>query len=156
MPDAYKIICVILLLIFVPYILSASSVAGEQQVILNETWIPNTTAATNLIQSNLAGVIYDPYPVVKTNGTTTPKILTVDGVDYTFYNTNGTVQAIAGGKLDGLSDASIDYMYVAPNKAASTQLTMLANLIQSLGAILPLILIVGAVIGALIVLGRVT
>lgn len=156
MPDAYKIICVILLLIFVPYILSASSVAGEQQVILNETWIPNTAAATNLIQSNLAGVIYDPYPVVKTNGTTTPKILTVDGVDYKYYNLNGTVQAIAGGKLDGLSDASIDYMYVAPNKAASTQLTMLANLIQSLGAILPLILIVGAVIGALIVLGRVT
>ena len=156
MPDAYKIICVILLLIFVPYILSASSVAGEQQVILNETWIPNTAAATNLVQSNLAGVIYDPYPVVKTNGTTTPKILTVDGVDYTFYNNNGTVQAIAGGKLDGLSNASIDYMYVAPNKAASTQLTMLANLIQSLGAILPLILIVGAVIGALVMLGRVT
>ena len=150
------ILCVILLILFIPWILSASAVAGEQQVILNETWVPNTAAATNLVQSNLAGVIYDPYPVVKTNGTTTPKILTVDGVDYTFYNTNGTVQAIAGGKLDGLSDASIDYMYVAPNKAASTQLTMLANLIQSLGAILPLILIVGAVIGALIVLGRVT
>jgi hypothetical protein len=156
MPDAYKIICVILLLIFVPYILSASSVAGTQQVILNETWVPNTAAATNLIQSNLAGVIYDPYPVVKTNGTTTPKILTVDGVDYTFYNLNGTVQAIAGGKLDGLSDASIDYMYVAPNKAASMQLTMLAGVIQSLGAMLPLILIVGAVVGALIMLGRVT
>ena len=156
MPDAYKIICVILLLIFVPYILSASSVAGEQQTVLNETWIPNTAAATTLVHSDLAGVIYDPYPVVKTNGTTTPKILTVDGVDYTFYNNNGTVQAIAGGKLDGLSNASIDYMYVAPNKAASTQLTMLANLIQSLGAILPLLLIVVAVIGALVMLGRVT
>ena len=155
MQDAYKIICVILLLIFVPYILSASSVAGEQQTILNETWVPNTAAATNLVQSNLAGVIYDPYPVVKTNGTTNPKILAVDGVDYTFYNTNGTVQAIAGGKLDGLTDASIDYMYVAPNKATSTQLTMLSNLIQSLGALLPLILIVVADIDALVMLGRV-
>jgi len=156
MPDAYKIICVILLLIFVPYILSASSVAGEQQLIENETWVPNTATATNLVQSNLAGVIYDPYPVVKTNGTSTPKILTVDMVDYKFYNSNGTIQAIAGGQLDGLTDASITYKYVAPNKAASVQLTMLANLIQSLGAMLPLILIVVAVIGALVMLGRVT
>ena len=154
MPNIYKILCVILLILFIPWILNASAVSGEQQVILNETWVPNTAAATNLVQSNLDGVIYDPYPVVKTNGTTTPKVLTVEGIDYKFYNTNGTVQAIAGGKLDGLTDASIDYSYVAPNKAAQTQLNMLAGLIKSLGAILPLILIVVALIGSLVILGR--
>ena len=154
MPNIYKILCVILLILFIPWILSASAVAGEQQVILNETWVPNTAAATNLVQSNLAGVIYDPDPVVKTNGTTTPKILTVEGIDYKYYNNNGTVQAIAGGKLDGLSNASIDYAYVAPSKAAQTQLTMLAGVIQSLGSILPLLLIVVGVIGSLVLLAR--
>ena len=154
MPNIKMILCVILLILFIPWILSASAVAGEQQVILNETWIPNTAAATNLVQSNLAGVIYDPDPVVKTNGTTTPKILTVEGIDYKYYNNNGTVQAIAGGKLDGLSNASIDYAYVAPSKAAQTQLTMLAGVIQSLGSILPLLLIVVGVIGSLVLLAR--
>ena len=154
MPNIYKILWVILLILFIPWILSASAVAGEQQVISNETWIPNTAAATNLVQSNLAGVIYDPDPVVKTNGTTTPKILTVEGIDYKYYNNNGTVQAIAGGKLDGLSNASIDYAYVAPSKAAQTQLTMLAGVIQSLGSILPLLLIVVGVIGSLVLLAR--
>jgi hypothetical protein len=148
------ILCVILLILFIPWILSASAVAGEQQVILNETWIPNTASATNLVQSNLAGVIYDPNPVVKTNGTTTPKILTVEGIDYKYYNTNGTVQAITGGQLDGLSDASIDYAYVAPSKAAQSHLTMLAGIIQSLGAILPLLLIIVGVIGSLVILAR--
>jgi hypothetical protein len=154
MPNIYKILCVILLILFIPWILSASAVAGEQQVILNETWVPNTATATNLVQSNLAGVIYDPNPVVKTNGTTTPKVLTVEGIDYKFYNTNGTIQAIAGGQLDGLTDASIDYAYVAPSKAAQTQLTMLAGVIQSLGAILPLLLIVVGLIGSLVLLAR--
>jgi len=154
MPNIYKILCVILLILFIPWILSASAVAGEQQVILNETWVPNTAAATNLVQSNLAGVIYDPDPVVKTNGTTTPKILTVEGIDYKYYNNNGTVQAIAGGKLDGLSNASIDYAYVAPSKAAQQQLIMLAGVIKSLGAILPLLLIVVGLIGSLVILGR--
>ena len=154
MPNIKMILCVILLILFIPWILSASAVAGEQQVILNETWIPNTAAATNLVQSNLAGVIYDPDPVVKTNGTTTPKILTVEGIDYKYYNNNGTVQAIAGGKLDGLSNASINYAYVAPSKAAQTQLTMLAGVIQSLGSILPLLLIVVGVIGSLVLLAR--
>ena len=154
MPNIKMILCVILLILFIPWILSASAVAGEQQVILNETWIPNTASATNLVQSNLAGVIYDPNPVVKTNGTTTPKILTVEGIDYKYYNNNGTVQAIAGGKLDGLSNASINYAYVAPSKAAQTQLTMLAGVIQSLGSILPLLLIVVGVIGSLVLLAR--
>tara|TARA_R110002096_G_scaffold361662_1_gene554765 strand:- start:108 stop:575 length:468 start_codon:yes stop_codon:yes gene_type:complete len=154
MPNIYKILCVILLILFIPWILSASAVAGEQQAILNETWVPNTAAATNLVQSNLAGVIYDPDPVVKTNGTTTPKMLTVEGIDYKYYNTNGTIQAIAGGQLDGLTDASIDYAYVAPSKAAQQQLIMLAGVIKSLGAILPLILIVVGLIGSLVILGR--
>lgn len=154
MPNIKMILCVILLILFVPWILSASAVTGEQQVILNETWVPNTATATNLVQSNLAGVIYDPNPVVKTNGTTTPKVLTVEGIDYKFYNTNGTVQAIAGGQLDGLTDASIDYSYVAPSKAAQTQLTMLAGVIQSVGAILPLLLIVVGLIGSLVLLAR--
>tara|TARA_R100001143_G_scaffold21406_2_gene22644 strand:+ start:6545 stop:7012 length:468 start_codon:yes stop_codon:yes gene_type:complete len=154
MPNIYKILCVILLILFIPWILSASAVAGEQQVILNETWVPNTAAATNLVQSNLAGVIYDPDPVVKTNGTTTPKMLTVEGIDYKYYNTNGTIQAIAGGQLDGLTDASIDYAYVAPSKAAQQQLIMLAGVIKSLGAILPLLLIVVGLIGSLVILGR--
>ena len=154
MPNIKMILCVILLILFIPWILSASAVAGEQQSIINETWVPNTTTATNLVQSHLAGVIYDPNPVVKTNGTTTPKILTVEGIDYTFYNSNGTVQAIAGGQLDGLTDASINYAYVSPSKAAQTQLTMLAGVIKSLGAILPLILIVVGVIGSLVMLAR--
>lgn len=94
----------------------ASSMGSISNIILNETWVPNTATATNLVQSNLAGVLYDPYPVVHTNGTSTPKILTVQNIDYKFNNLNGTVQAIPGGKLDGLTDASIDYQYAVQNK----------------------------------------
>mgnify|MGYP003626970297 CR=1 FL=1 len=94
----------------------ASSMGSISNTILNETWVPNTATATNLVQSNLAGVLYDPYPVVRTNGTSAPNILTVQNIDYKFNNLNGTVQAIPGGALDGLSDASIDYQYSAQNK----------------------------------------
>ena len=106
----------------------ASTMGQESTVIENETWVPNVAASTNLVQSHQSGVVYNPYPIVRTNGTTTPKVLAVQNVDYTFYNNNGTVQAKAGGKLAGLSDASITYSYVAQNPVAASLTTIFGGL----------------------------
>ena len=110
----------------------ASTMGQSAQLIENETRVPNTAAATNLVQSHQSSVVYDPFPLVKTNGTTTPKVLAVQNVDYKFYNLNGTVQAIAGGKLDGLSDASIDYQYAAQNPLAAMFTTVFGGLSKSM------------------------
>ena len=66
------------------------------------------------------------------NRNITPKVLAVQNVDYKFYNLNGTVQAIAGGKLDGLSDASIDYQYAAQNPLAAMFTTVFGGLSKSM------------------------
>jgi len=131
----------------------ASTMGQNSTLIANETWVPNPATATNLVQSHQSGVVYDPYPTVKTNGTTTPKVLAVQNVDYTFYNNNGTVQAKTGGKLVGLSDASITYSYTAQNPLAAMFTTLFGGLSKGL---LGLMLVITAllVMGALKVATR--
>tara|TARA_R110000824_G_scaffold64760_2_gene169098 strand:+ start:618 stop:1085 length:468 start_codon:yes stop_codon:yes gene_type:complete len=122
MSKAAVFVAILFIGLFAGAIAAPASTMGQDSIVItNETWVPNAAAATNLIQSHQTAVIYNPFPIVKTNGTgSDPKVAAVQNIDYKFNNNNGTVQAMAGGKLIGLTDASITYSYTAQNPIAAT------------------------------------
>lgn len=64
----------------------------------------------SLEQSNRQNVFYrGTVTVYNENGN-----LTVEGTDYIWHQDNGTLEVLAGGELDGVNNAEIDYGYDVP------------------------------------------
>lgn len=123
--------------------------AGEQYDVQKESWTPNAGNVTALNQSNLDGVRYDRHVNVWDENATKM----VDGEDYEWFHTNGTVKALTGGRLDGDASAEITYGYVAPTGVQSGIASTIAGGVDVAGLFV-LVAIAGFIVTALAALGR--
>lgn len=110
--------------------------AGEDINVENESWTPNTGTYVALDDSNLDRAYYDNdttvYNTTNNNGT-----LMEQGTDYEWNDTDGTIQAVSGGGLDGATSANITYSYQRTTAEQERLASMAAQLPRAVGVILP-------------------
>lgn len=107
---------------------------AEPTEIDNETFTPDTTVI-ELSQSNLDGAYYNSTVEVWDENNTKVE----EGTDYEWYVKNGTIRPLAGGELDGDSEASITYGYERPSKEEREMAGLLALIPRTGGFLLLLI-----------------
>lgn len=107
--------------------------AGDDTLIVNESWTPNAGSITVLNESERGGAYYSNQTTVyDENGTLMDR-----GDDYLWFQNNGTVQAVVGGNLDGDSSALITYEYQQTTAEQRGFAGMLSNIPGVLGWIFP-------------------
>jgi len=116
----------------------ALSDAGDDVTVSNETWTPNAGTYVALNKSNLQHASYDPTVIVRDENDTLQDL----GTDYDWNDTQGTVQATAGGGLDGDANASITYGYQVSTEQQREVATALGLLPEIMGFLLPVLGIV--------------
>lgn len=127
------------------------SATGQQQT-FSESFVPSAGAVTALDQSELDPVRYfHESNVTVTNGS---GVVMAAGVDYEWIRSNGTVETLAGGRLDGDSTADITYGYRATSSDATDVAHLGASGLEA-GALMVFVLTVGFVVTSLRVLGAI-
>lgn len=112
--------------------------AGEDELVVNETWTPDAGNVTHLENSNRKGAYYSTnVTVYDENGTEMDA-----GTDYEWFTRNGTVKAVVGGGLDGDTEATITYAYQQTTAEQRALAGALANIPSMLGIILPVGIVV--------------
>lgn len=101
--------------------------------ITDEDWTPDPGNITELNNSNIEGANYSETVEVRRGDSTVMD----EGADYEWYQENGTVKAIEGGRLDGEDTASIDYNFTSPPPEQVRMAVTLSQLPASAGIILP-------------------
>lgn len=115
----------------------------------SETFTPNAGTVTTLNESNSPALVYDTtVTVTDENGT-----LMLEGDDYTWYEQNGTIKTLAGGRLEGDTEATIDWGWNAPDREARAMASLMGHGLN-IGSFTILILGVGLVLGAVRVFKR--
>jgi len=112
--------------------------AGQDQTVVNETWTPTAGSVTTLDESNRDGAYYDHnVTVYDTSGAEVDR-----GDDYRWYPGNGTVEAVAGGELDGDRSANITYGYQQTTGEQRAIAAALGRIPQFIGLIIPVAAVV--------------
>lgn len=117
--------------------------SGAQTEITGEEFDASTAGVKSLNQSNVAGVRYDSVVTVKNQSGVTM----VDGQDYEWNETDGTVEVLSGGNLVGDNPATIDYVFTNPSDTQENVGGVFASGFEVLGLLL-MLLAVGAVLAA--------
>jgi hypothetical protein len=112
--------------------------AGENEIVVNETWTPNAGNVTVLDESERTGAYYSNETTVFDENDTVME----RGTDYEWLTGNGTIKAVVGGGLDGDSDAKITYRYQQTTSEQRALTSTLALLPQVLGLLAPVFLFV--------------
>lgn len=108
--------------------------AGQPNLIGNETWTPNAGSVTQLEYSNLDNAGYDPQVyVADSNGN---QVFEPD--DYIWFESNGTIKTVVGGKLDGETSAEISYEYDRSTEEQRQWASMLSQIPNVMGLALPI------------------
>lgn len=114
---------------------AAAASAGEQRTITGESWTPEAGSVTQLDHSGLPNAYYaDSVTVEDSNGN-----LMDAGVDYEWFEDNGTIKALSGGGLDGETSATIDYEYRQTTENQRALIGIVAMLPRILGIVAPLL-----------------
>jgi len=116
--------------------------AGENELVVNESWTPNAGSITVLDESERTGAYYANDTVVYGENDTEMD----RGDDYEWFDTNGTVKAVVGGDLDGDSTALITYAYQQTTGEQRQLTAMLSNIPTSVGLIFPAFVFVVAIL----------
>lgn len=117
----------------VPALSATLNEAGDDRLVTNETWSPSAGSVTTLERSNLDNTVYDDDVVVRDDGNNR----TYEGDDYVWFESNGTVKAVAGGELDGDSSATISYAYQTTTAEQRGFAAMFAQIPNVMGMALP-------------------
>lgn len=122
---------------------------GVKHHINDETFTPQTGSFVALNLSNHANLTYSENVTVKDeNGN-----LSVEGDDFEWNSSDGTIQALAGGELDGDSSATIDYTVYSQTDTEDRVLDTVTAFID-ISEWVPLLLLVGLVVIGISMLGR--
>lgn len=121
---------------------------GTTHSITDETWTPQTGTFVELNESKLS-VRYDRTVVVRDENNTQM----LAGDDYEWNQSNGTVKALAGGRLDGDSSASIDYAYVALTDSQEQFASMTGDGLDAIAPLVIFCLLIGLFVAGLNTLG---
>lgn len=108
--------------------------AGEDYEITGESWTPDAGNVTTLDESNRQGAYYNETVQVY-DGNDNPSEA---GVDYRWYDGNGTVKALSGGNLDGDTSATIHYSFQQTTQEHRQMTALLGNLPRMMGLMLPI------------------
>lgn len=103
--------------------------AGENNLVVNETFTPSASTVTELDNSGQTGAYYDNETTVYDENSTVMD----RGSDYLWYESNGTVEAVSGGGLDGDSEATITYAYqqtTSEQRGIAEALTILGPFVE--------------------------
>jgi len=109
--------------------------AGDNRIVVNETWTPDAGTVTELDESKQNGAYYS-------NQTTVYDSTNVEmerGVDYEWYEDNGTVKALAGGGLDGESSATISFTYQQTTSEQRALAAIPSKIPNIIGVLTPLL-----------------
>lgn len=124
--------------------------AGQHSEIENESFQPDAGNVTALEHSNLESVFYDhAVRVYGENGQ-----LVDEGADYEWYRGNGTIRTLAGGRLDGDTQADITYGYSTTTDTQTEFASLFANQVE-VGKWLIFVLVVALLVGGMRTLGGV-
>lgn len=126
---------------------SAHVTGSPNTAIENETWVPDAGNVTTLSDSNLERAYYDPAATVYDEN----KTLMDPAGNYTWYQSNGTIEATTGGDLDGDANATISYGYQQASTTSTGIATLFGGLFSS-GSSLLLVLAAAGVLVALLAL----
>lgn len=107
--------------------------AGENHLVVNETFTPAAGSVTQLDESERAGVYYDHNVTVYDE---TGSEMTA-GTDYRWFPGNGTIKTLTGGGLDGDASANATYGFQVPSDEERAGAALLANIPSFLGLVLP-------------------
>lgn len=113
---------------------SSLETAGEDYDIENETWTPDPGSVTELDNSNRAGAYYAENVTVYNES----DVEMDAGDDYRWHSSNGTVEALAGGDLDGDSSATITYRFQQTTEDQRQFASLLGQVPRMMGFALPL------------------
>lgn len=114
---------------------------GEQVTIENETWTPDAGNVTTLDESSRSDAFYKNVTTVYNNDTSPPT--EVDrGDDYVWIEENGTIKAVQGGALDGVSSALITYEYADVTNEQRQFAGLLGQIPRIIGLALPIMALI--------------
>jgi len=134
LPFALAVIAIVALIGFQAALVDS----GDDIAVENESWTPNPGVYVALDDSNQANTYYDNettvYNTTNNNGT-----LMEQGTDYRWNETDGTIQAVSGGGLDGATAANITYSYQETTAEQERLAGMVAQLPRIVGIALPLL-----------------
>jgi hypothetical protein len=128
---------------------AAFAESGEQTEISGENFTPQAGTVTTLSDSNVPTAIYDDD--VKVLDENESRVIA--GEDFVWYDSNGTIKTVAGGRLDGDTSASITYGYSEPSDSSRNIAALLGYGFDAASFTI-IALGVGLVFGAVAVLGR--
>lgn len=131
-----------------PYVLDASIDDSKHlNSVDSETWTPQTGTPTVLDNSELARADYNDTVTVRNSSGATM----TEGSDYTWHETNGTVEALSGGDLDGESSAEIDYGWTGQTKRQErmTDILVDGNAVLVPMSVFAFVVLLVAVVGAM-------
>jgi hypothetical protein len=118
--------------------------SGDEIDVVNESFVPPASAGVvSLNQSDLSGVRYaaaDELTVEDENGTQM-----VQGSDFAWNRTNGSLEVLAGSRLLGDSIATIDYGLRVTSSEQSNISDTVANSGEA-ARLIPMVLVVGFVV----------
>jgi len=129
---------VILLVGGVAAVNGALETAGEDRLVVNETFTPGSGGVVQLDNSNLEAGFYD-------NSTTVYNASDVEmteGTDYNWLEGNGTVEVLAGGDLANDPNGSITYGYVQTTPEQRAMASVLGLIPNGIGLVLPVFVFV--------------
>lgn len=125
------------------------SQVGQKQS-FSESFTPSAGDVTQLNQSDLDPVRY--FDVSNVTVTNASDVIMAPGVDFEWLQSNGTVQTITGGRLDGDPSATITYGYRTTSDTVRNVTGVAAGGFEA-GALLVFVLVVAFVVTSLHVLG---
>jgi len=107
--------------------------AGEDFIVTNETFTPDSGNVTNLSESNRGGVYYSDNATVYDENHTRMDY----GTDYVWFTDNGTIKTLSGGGLDGDSNATVSYEYQVTTESQRDLTALLGQVPRVFGFALP-------------------
>lgn len=121
---------------------------GDQSA-FTEDFDPGTNQThVTLNESNRNSVYYTSQVTVVDENDSTMR----PGIDYNWHESNGTLNVLDDGQLDGDANATIDYSYRIPNQQQRTFASMLGEFINA-AYLIPLVLVIAGLVAGLIGLG---
>lgn len=123
--------------------------SGERTTVEAESFDPQAGNVTVLADSNFPNAIYSDSVIVRNN----KGARMAPGEDYVWYASNGTIETLAGGRLEGKQNAQVTYSYSEPSENSRGIATLLGYGFNA-ASFMVIVLGLGVVFAALTVLRR--
>jgi hypothetical protein len=132
---AVVLFAIVVLIAVAPLAYDASVVnAGDDVTVTNESFTPSAGNVTTLDESTRDDAIYDENVTVYNES----GLEMTEGTDYTWFEANGTLKTLVGGRLEGDSTATITYGFFVRDVEAERLSGLVSQIPRAIAFALPL------------------